>query len=98
MIEKRVGDYTFRLQFHRDWNHPFPHSITVLRDGHVMGEKRFAYADNAAADFLEATRELARIIRRERRQRWLGVLCQIVFGLAAGYLLGRPLLDLLSNL
>ena len=55
---------------------------------YTMGEKRFAYADNAAAE-----RELARIMRRERRQRWLGVL----FGLAAGYLLGRPLLDLLSN-
>lgn len=97
MIEKRVGDYTFRLQYHRDWNHPFPHSITVLRDGHVMGEKRFAYAGAAGDAFLEATRELARIVQRERRRRRLGVLCQIVFGLAAGYLLGRPLLDLLSN-
>lgn len=97
MIERRVGDYTFRLEYHRDWNHPLPHSITVLFDGHILGEKRFAHPGEAAEDFVQATSELARIIRRERRLRLLSVLGQIVFGAAAGYLLGRPLLDLLSN-
>lgn len=98
MIERRVGAYTFRLEYHRPWDHPFPHRITVLRDGHVMGEKRFAHAGAASADFLEATRELARIVRRKRRQRILGIACQFLLGAGIAYLLGRPLLDLFFNI
>lgn len=99
MLEAHIANITLRLDYDADWGSAYPHRLTLTRHDAEDGEistatKWFATPQIAKAEFDLTHAFFARaLFFRKLRRRALTIL----FGFATGYLLGRPLFDILFS-
>lgn len=99
MLEAHIANIVLRVDYDADWGSAYPHRVSITHHDYEEGDftiatKWCATPQIAKAEFDQTHAFFTRaLFFKKLRRRALIVLS----GLIAGYLLGRPLFDLIFN-